>query len=59
MIAYDVDCWYDDCTTDNDHDTDGEDDQDKTQCQLCKKLAWPIINHSWSSLVWKMVSPLD
>ena len=31
--------------------------QKKTQCQLCKRLTWPIIPHSWSSMVWKRVSP--
>ena len=31
----------------------------KTQCQLCKRLAWPIIPPSMSDLVWKRVSPLD
>ena len=31
----------------------------KTQCQLCKRLAWPIISLSWSGLVCKRVSPLD
>ena len=31
----------------------------KTQCQPCKRLAWPIIPNSWSSLVWKRVSPMD
>ena len=25
----------------------------KTQCQLCKRLAWPILPHSWPGLVWK------
>ena len=29
----------------------------KTQCQLCKRLAGPIIPLSWSGLVWKDVSP--
>ena len=33
--------------------------ENKTQCQLCKRLAWQIIPHSWSCLVWKRVSPLD
>ena len=28
-----------------------------SQCQLCKRLTWPIIPHSWSSMVWKRVSP--
>ena len=28
----------------------------KTQCQLCKRLAAPIIHLSWSCLVWKRVS---
>ena len=31
----------------------------KTQCQLCKRLAWPIIAHSVSGLVWKWVSPME
>ena len=31
----------------------------ETQCQLCKRLAWPIIPHSWSGLVWKRVSLVD
>ena len=29
------------------------------QCQLCKKLTWPIIPHSWSGLVWKRISSMD
>ena len=32
---------------------------DKTQCQLCKRLTWPIILSSWSSLVCKRVSPTN
>ena len=32
---------------------------DKNECQPCKRLAWPIIHHSWSGLVWKRVSPMD
>ena len=28
----------------------------KTQCQLCKTLAWPIISHSWFG---KEFSPLE
>ena len=31
----------------------------KTQCQLCKRLVGPINPFSWSGLVWKRVSPLD
>ena len=31
----------------------------KTQCQPCKRLAWPIIPQSWSGLAWKSVSPMD
>ena len=32
-----------------------KDTKEKTQCQLCKRLAWPIIPHSWShSLAWKV-----
>ena len=34
-----------------------EDKEDKTQCQLCKRLAGPIIPLYWSSVVWKRVSP--
>ena len=33
--------------------------RNKTQCQICKRLAWPIIPHSWSGLVWKRVSSMD
>ena len=33
--------------------------KNKTLCQLCKRLTWPIIPHSWSGLVWKRVSPMD
>ena len=29
------------------------------QCQLCKRLTWPIIPHSWSGLVWKRISSMD
>ena len=25
----------------------------KTQCQLCKRLTWPIIPHFWYGMVWK------
>ena len=31
----------------------------KTRCQLCKRLAWPMIPLSWSGLVWKRVSTMN
>ena len=31
----------------------------RTQCQPCKRLAGPIIPHSWSGIVWISVSPMD
>ena len=31
--------------------------QKTTQCQLCKRLTWPIFPLSWSSVAWKIVSP--
>ena len=31
----------------------------KTHCQLCKRLGGPSIPLSWSFLVWKRVSPMD
>ena len=37
----------------------GEVDHNKTQFQLCKGLAWPIIPHSWSGFLWKKVSSMD
>ena len=33
--------------------------EDKTQCQLCKRLTGPIITLFWSNMVWKRVSPMD
>ena len=33
--------------------------EDKTQCQLCKRLSWPIFPHFWSGLVLKIVSHMD
>ena len=34
-------------------------EEDKTQCQLCKRLAGPIIPLFWSNMVWKRVSLID
>ena len=31
----------------------------KTKCQPCKRLDWPIIPSSWSSQVWKRVLTMD
>ena len=34
-------------------------DANKTQCQLCKRLAGPIFPLSWSRMFWERVSTMD
>ena len=34
-------------------------DTNKTQCQLCKRLAGPIFPLSWSHMFWERVSTMD
>ena len=33
--------------------------ENKTNCQLSKRVAWPSICQSWSGLLWKRLLPMD